>query len=96
MGSIPHPAPGHDLRNPLRVGRIEIPPAFKDFEHVFIVGQPDEGGPLGAEFGDIKGRVEGALLGGLPEEVIANAVPAPRRHIAVVIIKRRAAVGEER
>ena len=60
--SIPHPAPGHDLRDPLRIAGIEVTPAFEDFEHVFIIGQPDQRGALGAEFCDVEGRVEGLLL----------------------------------
>ena len=93
--SIPDPAPGHDLRDPLRVAGIEIAPAFEDFEHVFVVGQPDQRGALGAEFCDIERRVEGPLLGGRPFEIAANAVFAPGRGVGVIIIKRRAAVGEE-
>lgn len=96
LGLIPNPALRHDLRNPLRVAGIEIPPAFEDFEHIFVVGQPDQRGALGAEFCDIKRRVEGPLLRIPPLKIAANAIPAPRRHIAVVIIKRRAAVGEKR
>jgi hypothetical protein len=96
LRSIPHPALDHDLRNPLRIGRIEIPPAFEDFEHVFIVSQPDEGGALGAEFGDVERRVEGFSLGGRPLEIAANAIPAPGRGVGVVIIERRAAIGEKR
>ncbi len=41
-------------------------------------------------------RIEGAFLGGLPDEVIADAVLAPGRGVGVGIIERRAAVGEER
>lgn len=94
--SIPHPALRHDLRDALRVGRIEVPPAFEDFEHIFIVGQSDQRGALGADLGDVKRRVEGALLRVPPLEIAANAILAPGRGVAVVIIKRRAAVGEER
>lgn len=93
---VPHPAPGHDLRDPLRVAGAEIPPAFEDFEHIFVVSQPDEGSTLGAELCDVERRVEGILLRIPPLEIAANAIPAPRRHITVIIIKRRAAVGEER
>lgn len=93
---VPHPAPGHDLRNPLRVAGIEIPPAFEDFEHIFLIGQPDQRGTLGADFGDVKRRVEGLLLCRRPFEIPANAIPAPGRGVGVVIIKRRAAIGEER
>ena len=93
---VPHPASGHDLRDPLRVAGIEIPPAFEDLEHVFVVSQPDQRGALGAEFCDIEGRVEGLLLCRRPFEIAANAIPAPRRGVAVVIIERRAAIGEER
>ena len=93
MWLIPDPAPGHDLRDPLRVASAQIPPAFEDFEHVFVIGQPDEGGALGAEFGDVIGRVESPLLGIPPLEIAPNAIPAPGRGVAVIIIKRRAAIG---
>lgn len=93
---IPHPAPGHDLRDPLRVAGIEIPPAFENLEHVFLVSQTDQRGALGAELCDVKGRVEGPLLRRRPFEIAANAVFAPGWGVGDIIIKRRAAVGEKR
>jgi len=93
---VPDPAFRHDLRYALGVARVEIVSAFEDFEDVFVIGQSDQRGALGAEFGDIKRRVEGSLLGVPPLEIATNAVLAPRRGVGVVIIKRRAAIGEER
>lgn len=39
--SVRDPAPGHDPRNALGIAGAEIVPAFKDFEDIFVVGQPD-------------------------------------------------------
>ena len=71
-------------------------PAFEDFEDIFVIGQPDQRGALGAEFCHVERRVEGLLLCRRPFEIAANAVPAPGRGVGVVVIKRRAAIGEER
>lgn len=94
--SISYPAFGHDLGNPLCVAGAQIASALEDFDDIFLIGQPDQRGTLGAELGDIERRVEGLLLRLRPLEIAANAVFAPGRGVSIVIIKRRAAVGKER
>lgn len=92
-GLVAHRAPGDDLGDADRIAGIEIAAAFEDFEHVFLIGEADQGGALGAKSGDVQGRIEGAVLGMAPLEIPANAVFAPGRDVGVVIVERRAAVG---
>lgn len=78
-GGIPlvsHPALRHDLRNPLRIPGVQIPPTFEDFQHIFLIGQSDQCSPLRAELCDVVRRVESFLLGRGPKEIVANAIPA--------------------
>lgn len=94
--SIPYPAFRHDLGDALRVVGIQIPPAFEDFEDIFLIGQPDQRGALGAELCDVERGVEGLFLRMRPFEIAANAVFAPGRGVGEIVIERRAAVGEGR
>ena len=83
------------MRDPLRVAGIEVAAALEDFEHIFVISQPDHRRAVGADFGDVKRCVESLLLRRRLFEIAANAI-LPQGGVAVIIIKRRAAVGEKR
>lgn len=70
--------------------------AFEEFERVFVIGQPEQRRAAGAQQGDRVGRVESGLPGLLPFDIVTDAIAPPGRGVAVVVIERRAAIGERR